>query len=252
MTITILRDEQLRARLEAGLDATAGETFEDDLWRAIDDCERRRARRIQLALTVLIAASVAAVTSAGVHALSGGGPVVHVKPHTIAASLECALPAGNGRPALTLTAVPRAGYATKHPSISTIRVSVGGPIGTPTPFIVGWWTGYAFSPAQFDPQHLCVHAAAVPLASTGLKLEGSYAQTRTLGGGVLAPGLDVRCLFAAHVRITAKVDVDSHNMPTAGQIAIRNARGRHAPIAFVSWSPRLVRAYTDPNSCFSN
>jgi hypothetical protein len=251
MKVTILRDEQLRARLEAELDATAGETFEDDLWRAIEQAARRRARRIQLGLTVVLAAVVAAITSAGVLALSGGSHAVQVKPHATAASFECALPEGNA-PSLVLTATPRGGYATKHPSISTIRVEIGGPIGAPTPFIVGWWTGYRVADGNFDPQHICDHAPAVPLASTGLKLEGTYPQTRTLGGDAMAPGLDVRCLFAAHVRITAKVNVDAHGRPTSGQIAVRNARGRHAPIAFVSWSPQLVRAYTNPDSCFSN
>ncbi len=194
---------------------------------------------------------VAALTSAAVHALAHDGERAVAGPSTVQRSFACTIPATNGVPVVTVDAAPLSGYASPKPVPSNVLVNIGVPIGVngPPP-IVDWTGGYAIPP--FDTGRICSPAPAVAYSPKGLTLEGVYPQTRTGGNGVYAPGLHVRCLYAAHVLVSARLQLDRHRRPVAAKLEIRSARGKKRPIAYVEWSPALVRAYTDPGSCFDS
>jgi hypothetical protein len=250
MNVILLRDEQLRARL-LELEGAAPDGFYDDLWDAVEVQGRTTARRRTLAMTLVLAAVVAALTSAAVHALTHDGQRVFAGPKTVERSYACTIPAANGVPVLTVDAAPLAGYASPKPVPAHVIVNIGAPIGvTLPPPIADWTGGYAIPP--FDTGRVCSHAAAVAYSPKGLTLEGVYPQTRTGGNGVYAPSLHVRCLYAAHVLVSARLQLDKRGRPLSAKLAIRSARGKKPPIAYVEWSPALVRAYTDASSCFDS
>jgi hypothetical protein len=248
MNVILLRDEQLRARL-LELEGAAPDGFYEDLWDAIEVHGRTVARRRTLAMSLVLAAAVAALTSAAVHALAHDGTRAFAGPRTMQRSYACTIPAANGVPVLTIDAAPLSGYASPKPVPSHVLVTVGVPIGvTGPPPIADWTGGYAVPP--FDTGRVCSPASAVAYSPRGLTLEGVYPQTRHGGNGVYAPSLHVRCLYAAHVVVSTRLQLDRRGRPVAAKLAIRSARGRKQPIAYVEWSPALVRAYTDSSSCF--
>jgi hypothetical protein len=250
MNVILLRDEQLRARL-LELDGEAPDGFYEDLWDGIEVHGRTVARRRTLAATLVLAAAVAALTSAAVHALTHEGRQVFAGPTTVQRSYHCTIAAANGVPVLTVDAAPLAGYASPKPVPAHVIVNVGAPIGvTLPPPIVDWTGGYRIPP--FDTGRQCTPAPAVAYSPRGLTLEGVYPHTRTGGNGVYAPSLQVRCLYAAHVLVSARIQLDKRGRAVSAKLAIRSARGKKPPIAYVEWSPALVRAYTDRSSCFDS
>jgi hypothetical protein len=250
MNVILLRDEQLRARL-LELDGAAPDGFYEDLWDGIEVHSRTVARRRTLAATLILAAAVAALTSAAVHALTHDSERAFAKPRTVQRSLACTIPVTSGVPVLTVDAVPLAGYASPKPVPSNVLVNIGVPLGVNAPPPIADWTGgYAIPP--FDTGRQCSTAPPVSFSPRGLTLEGVYPQTRTGGNGVYAPGLHVRCLYAAHVVVSARVQLDKRSRPVAAKLAIRSARGKKPPLAYVEWTPALVRAYTDSSSCFDS
>ncbi len=250
MNVILLRDEQLRARL-LELDGAAPEGFYEDLWDAVEANGRAVSRRRTLAASLVLAAAVAALTSAAVHALGHDGQRAFAAPKTVQRALACTIPATNGVPVLTVDAAPLSGYASPKPVPAHVLVNIGAAIGvTLPPPIADWTGGYAIPP--FDTGKVCSHAPPAAFTARGLTLEGVYPQTRKGGNGVYAPSLHVRCLSAAHGRVSARLPLDRRGRPLAAKLAIRSARGKKAPIAYVEWSPALVRAYTDPSSCFDS
>ena len=222
--------------------------FDDTLWEAIEERERRSARRWRTAAIAAATVAAAAVSAAGVLAFGVGGSTV------VDRTLACSV-APNGEIAL---------FA--HVKGPTIRVhEAGNPAGrlVPHPALVELDTGRAvilnggiyqvvqttlagvYSGASLTAKagytlggSGCLAAKTIPLTPAGLRSAGSFS-----GGG--AAGIYRDCSLAQPATVRLRATLAKNGLPIAAKLAIRSGR-KHRPIAYVEWTPKRVQAWLAP------
>jgi hypothetical protein len=156
-------------------------------------------------------------------------------------TISCHLPIVGGTSGFELLAAPVSGFGTPRPLGGQVTVT---PLGFGSQPITAWSSMYAGT--MFDTKTFCAASSAkVALAAPKLPAAGVYPRSRSGGSStteaVLAPHLDVKCLFAARVLIHVRA-VLQRGRPVSAVVAVARAVGRRELIAYVEWSPAIVRA----------
>jgi hypothetical protein len=215
--------------------------FDEELWRRIGAHERAAARRARVVAAVATAIAIAATSAAGVLAFGGGARGLS----TVDRTLTCPVPERGGVNLLKLFARVKGsppttlqGYELSNPA--TVEVDAGRMLlftaGVPhiyqatyagaSPALKG---GYTFD------ERACVQARSIPLTAAGLQSAGTFRGTH-------GAGLARECWLAPLSTIRLRVTVTNSGVPVAAKLALRSGK-KLRPIAYVDWTPTLVRAW---------
>jgi hypothetical protein len=209
--------------------------FFDDLWDGIDVRERTVSRRWRAAAIVSATVALAAVSAAGVLAFERGGAGALT---TYDQTMSCPMALKGGVPIFKLQAAAKHSFYNNGQTFTqagnafiedTNGQGFGGVGAAPH--------GYGFP----NPE-LCRSAARVPLAPSGLALEGVYRQGQFGLGG----DFGVTCLVGNRVTIRVQAVIGRNDTPVSGRIAVRTGK-KARPVAYVRWTPTRVDVYLSPD-----
>lgn len=224
---------ELRDRLELLVEQAPPprERFEDDLWERIGRTERSRRGRWRVAMVAIATVAVASVGAAEVLAVRGGTTKT-----TIDRTISCQL----------------------RTSLSSASFFVSSSVTEPGPYGGGsLWVGLGNATYAGVGKSIVPHVGAKPVSGYYLDdgdCAASHATAPLSGSGLRSLGVfsnssrsaDMResCSVASNSTITVhlRVTLSKPGVPASAELAIRGGKRPH-PIAFVSWTPSMFRAY---------
>lgn len=212
--------------------------FFDDLWDGIDARQRTVSRRWRASAIAAASVAVAAMSAAGVLAFERGGGTAAATSYD--RTMSCPMALKGGVPVFKLQAAARHsfynnGQTFRQPGVAAIQDANGQGFGS----VGSAQHGYGFASPE-----LCRAAPAVPLAPSGLALEGVYRQGQFGLGG----DFGVTCLVGNRVTIRVQAVIGRNDTPVSGRIAVRTGIEKKArPVAYVKWTPTRVDVYLSPD-----
>jgi hypothetical protein len=220
-----VKSESLEERIANHLRPPEQPHFLEELWERAERAAARSARRWRLTAIATTAVALTAVSAAAIYAFDGAWFTARIVDKTI----TCSVPDQGGVNLVRVGAGPR-GNA-QYPVPAALAVSAGYS-GNPL-----WYVLLSEARKGYTLDHsLCKPRSRVPLAADGLP-------ALTAQRGILR-----ECWIAPQMALRLHVKFGSKGKPVAAQLAIRSGK-RLRPVAYVSWTPKRVRAFVSKNFC---
>lgn len=232
-----MRDDRVRSSLEQLLVPPEQPTFFDRFWQRTEVADRRAARRWRRTSIALAALLVTAGTAAGVLAVGNAGGATLVD-----RTISCRAVTDLDSATLEL------GAQIRLPP----RYAGGGVVAQPGSIYAGFpqrtWAaaardvfanGQTFTSGYYYDGSNCKDVRAIPLVRSGLPSLGTFSKA---GNSEFSESCDVARDSLVTVRLRVSL---SRGTPTAARLAIR-AGLRQRPVAYVDWTPTVIRAWVAP------
>jgi hypothetical protein len=224
----------VRERLDDLVAPPPGPDFRERLWERVERRERVVERRWRLTALAAIGVAIAAMSGAGVLALSAR------ETGTIDRTISCPVPIQGGIPVFVLKATART-KELQYGKLAEVAAQLGVAVNQNGLGVAIDYAGVTSVAGGFSLNSTdCRPATRIPLAPAGLPKHAVYVRN---GPGLTGSfGNGVRCWSGARITIRLRTKITRAGAPVSAELAIRTGK-KARPVAFVDWTPDKITAY---------